>query len=93
MQFNCSKFELIRYGKNSEIKENTVYFTPNHEDVVEEKDDFKFQLDRCLSQKSSRSAQDTQPGTRSNEPVHFQVRRLKNPPFYTMIFNVVVTKL
>ena len=24
--------------KNSEIKDNTVYFTPNHEDVVEEKD-------------------------------------------------------
>ena len=38
MKFNGSKFEVIRYGTNKEIKENTLYFTPNQENVIEEKE-------------------------------------------------------
>ena len=29
MQFNENKFELLRYGKNQDIKESTSYFGPN----------------------------------------------------------------
>ena len=41
MKFNGSKFEVIRYGNNSEIKESTVYFTPNLAEVVDEKDSLR----------------------------------------------------
>ena len=37
MKFNGSKFEVIRYGNKSDLKEDTVYFTPNLEEIVEEK--------------------------------------------------------
>jgi len=29
MQFNENKFELLRYGKNRDIKDSTSYFGPN----------------------------------------------------------------
>ena len=38
MKFNGSKFELLRYGPNSEINENNMYFTPNQDSVIEEKE-------------------------------------------------------
>ena len=41
MKFNGSKFELMRYGAKEQLKNNTVYFTPEHENVIEEKDDIK----------------------------------------------------
>ena len=41
MKFNGGKFELIRFGANKEIKENTVYFTPKYEDVIEEKESLR----------------------------------------------------
>ena len=41
MKFNGSKFELIRYGTKTDIKENTLYFTPEHEKIIEETDVIK----------------------------------------------------
>ena len=38
MKFNAKKFELIRYGKNEELKDNTVYFGPDMKDVIERKE-------------------------------------------------------
>ena len=38
MKFNGSKFEIMRYGSIEYLKENTVYFTPNMESPIEEKD-------------------------------------------------------
>ena len=35
MLFNASKFELVRIGKNEELKNNTSYFTPNMSDVID----------------------------------------------------------
>ena len=35
MTFNGSKFQLVRYGKNEKIKDDTLYFTDNMEDVIE----------------------------------------------------------
>ena len=37
MMFNSDKFELLRYGKNDELKENTVYFSGD-ENIIEEQD-------------------------------------------------------
>ena len=37
MQFNSLKFELLRYGKNTQLKEDTTYVTPEW-DLIEEKD-------------------------------------------------------
>ena len=37
MEFNGKKFEVLWYGSNTNIKESTVYFTPNFDDVIKEK--------------------------------------------------------
>ena len=36
MKFNGSKFQLLRYGTNEEIKNNTVYFTGHMEDIIDQ---------------------------------------------------------
>ena len=35
MKFNGAKFQLIRYGPNENIKNNTLYFTDNYEHVID----------------------------------------------------------
>jgi hypothetical protein len=37
MEFNCTEFELLRYGRNSDLKENTLYFSADN-NVIEEKE-------------------------------------------------------
>ena len=41
MLFNGNKFELLRYGTNEEIKESTIYLTPEYEDVIEVKENLR----------------------------------------------------
>ena len=38
MKFNGKKFELLRFGKNLNLKDDTNYFTPGMEDIIEEKE-------------------------------------------------------
>jgi hypothetical protein len=38
MLFNGKKFELMRYGSKEELKNSTNYFTPQYEDIIEEKE-------------------------------------------------------
>ena len=38
MEFNASKFQVIRYGKNQYLKESTMYFTSDMNSVIEEVD-------------------------------------------------------
>ena len=35
MLFNGKKFEMLRYGKNEELKNSTMYLTPGAEDFIE----------------------------------------------------------
>ena len=37
MQFNSNKFELLRYGKNDDLKLDTIYFSDDN-DIIEEKE-------------------------------------------------------
>ena len=37
MLFNGKKFEILRYGRNEDLKDETNYFTPNFEGIIEEK--------------------------------------------------------
>ena len=37
MEFNSKKFELIRYGKNQDIKDGTIYFSAD-DNIIEEKE-------------------------------------------------------
>ena len=37
MLFNSTKFEVMRYGANSDLKKSTSYFTPDFENIIEEK--------------------------------------------------------
>ena len=41
MLFNSKKFELLRYGKNQDLKNSTLYLTPNQNDVIEEKESLR----------------------------------------------------
>ena len=36
MKFNGGKFQVVRYGRNQKLKEDTMYFTGGMEDVIEE---------------------------------------------------------
>ena len=36
MKFNGGKFQVVRYGPNKDLKEDTVYFTSNMEEVIEQ---------------------------------------------------------
>ena len=36
MKFNGKKFQLLRYGTNDDLKNNTVYFTGHMEEVIEQ---------------------------------------------------------
>ena len=38
MIFNGSKFEILRYGKNEDLKNTCNYLTPNAEDIIERKE-------------------------------------------------------
>ena len=38
MKWNQNKFQLLRIGKNISLKDETYYFSPNMDTVVEEKD-------------------------------------------------------
>ena len=40
MKFNGDKFQILRYGDNNQVKEDTLYYTGNMEHVIEE-------VDRC----------------------------------------------
>ena len=36
MKFNPGKFQLLRYGRNTDLKENTIYFTGGMSSVIEQ---------------------------------------------------------
>ena len=36
--FNGKKFEMLRYGKNQDLKNSTNYLTPGAEDLIEVKE-------------------------------------------------------
>ena len=38
ISFNGIKFQTLRYDKNTELKQNSIYFTPGMDAVIEEKD-------------------------------------------------------
>ena len=39
--FKSGMFELLRFGNDIELKESTSYFSPNMEDIIEEKDSLR----------------------------------------------------
>ena len=41
MAFNGSKFEVLRYGRNTTLKDSTFYLTPNYENIIEEKESLR----------------------------------------------------
>ena len=36
MKFNGAKFQLVRYGTDEDLKDNTLYFTPKIEDIIQQ---------------------------------------------------------
>ena len=41
MQFNGKKFQVLRYGKNTELKDSTTYFTENTSEIVEREESLR----------------------------------------------------
>ena len=59
MAWNNTKFQVLRLGRNRDIKENTSYFSPNFTNLVEEVEvvrDLGIQIDNRLTYDSHRSA-------------------------------------
>ena len=55
MNFNDDKFEVIKYGNNRNLKEDTLYFTPEYANIIERKEtvrDLGVMLDEDLTFKS-----------------------------------------
>ena len=56
MKFNGTKFQAVHYGQNKDLKNSTMYFTANMEDVIQQfssirdlgvmiSDDARFEID------------------------------------------------
>ena len=41
MRWNEVKFQMLRMGKNIELRDSTNFFTPNFEEMIEEKETIK----------------------------------------------------
>ena len=41
MLLNGTKFEILRYGQNKDLKNGTMYFTPGMDEVIEEKESLR----------------------------------------------------
>ena len=41
MRFNSNKFEMLRYGRQEDLKESTNYLTPDFEDLIEVKESLR----------------------------------------------------
>ena len=41
IKFNGTKFQVVRYGQNEELKNSTMYFTANMEDVIQQYDSIR----------------------------------------------------
>ena len=58
MKWNNTKFQVLRTGRNSTIKENTTYFSPEYPNIIEEDDvvrDLGIHIDSDLTFRSHRS--------------------------------------
>ena len=69
MQFNGKKFQVLRYGKNTELKESTTYFTENTSEIVEREESvrdlgvimsedatFKLQIDKVVAKANQKAS-------------------------------------
>ena len=52
MQFNGSKFQLVRFGNNEDIKNETIYFTGDNEEIIERFDKLR-DLGIIMNQKAT----------------------------------------
>ena len=41
MKWNSLKFQMLRLGKNQELKDSTYFFTPEYSDIIEHKEVIK----------------------------------------------------
>ena len=41
MKFNSGKFELLQYGRNKELISSTIYFAPEMNEIIEEKESLR----------------------------------------------------
>ena len=55
MKWNDLKFQILRLGRNEELKENTIIFSPNYQEVIDRKEvikDLGILVDQDLSYKA-----------------------------------------
>ena len=69
MQFNGKKFQVLGYGKNTELKDSTTYFTENTSEIVEREESlrdlgvlmsedalFKLQIDKVVARANQKAS-------------------------------------
>ena len=91
MKFNGGKFQVLRYGPNNELKENTNYFTGNMEDIIEQVNAVK-DLGVILSDNAKFEDQIDKVCLKSRQKAGWIMRTFfsRDPEFMRHMFNTLV---
>ena len=92
MTFNGSKFQLVRYGKNQMLKNDTIYFTDNMEDVIEEYETLK-DLGVHMNNNATFSTNGTSVTKKSRQKIGWILRSFhsRNIHFMKQMFKTLLT--
>ena len=83
MTFNGTKFQLLRYGKNENIKNETVYFTDEMENVIEQYENLK-DLGVFMNDKADFSTHVTNVVKKSRQKIGWILRTFHNRKMFFM---------
>ena len=91
MKFNGGKFQVVRYGRNQVLKEETMYFTGGMESVIEEVENVR-DLGVILTNDARFDAQVEQVCKKSTQKAGWILRTFfsRNSSFMRQIFNCLV---
>ena len=88
MKFNTSKFQVLRYGRNTDLKENTMYFTREMETVIEEVENCR-DLGVIMENTGSFNMQNEKACKKARQKCGWILRTFysRNPKFMRKMFN------
>ena len=83
MTFNGTKFQLVRYGKDEELKNETLYFTDQMENVIEQFESLK-DLGVYMNDKAEFSTNVTHVVKKSRQKMGWILRSFHNRKMHFM---------
>ena len=77
MKFNISKFNVVKFGRNQDLKENYNYFGPNSEEIMIDNDEVR-DLGVIISPDGSYKAHISKTISKINQRIGYILRAFKN---------------